>query len=258
MIGGGRDDRRKRARGGSFRRKTGRVSFFSRRAVRPVPLPFSLSLLSVCLYVRTRAFSFLPYLSALPLPPPAPRPYAGGTFVYALLSVVARISVWSSSGGFVVMTTNPGNPATLSYPFWLSRGSLSILSSSLPLSFSLLPAHTRADVRLAPSSSPRASAKTHSGPLAKIPLLSLSLSLLCSLCNHANSRLRLLRALSRARAFPPGAAHVHTHTLLLCRPSLGSSTFPILSPAAAHHPRLRGWRPRPFARSPSPADCGGA
>lgn len=87
--------------------------------------------LSLRLRVRTAGF-FLPSAS---FRPPLCRPLATCAFVYAFPSVVARISVWSGSGGFVVMTTNPGNPAALSHPLWLSRGSLSIRSP-----VSLLPA----------------------------------------------------------------------------------------------------------------------
>lgn len=107
-----------RVRGGSFRMETElRFASSPRR-------------LSLRLRVRIAGF-FLPSASFRPLS----RPLATCAFVYAFPSVVARISVWSGSGGFVVMTTNPGNPAALSHPLWLSRGSLSIRSP-----VSLLPA----------------------------------------------------------------------------------------------------------------------
>lgn len=100
---------------------------------RETNLRFALSPRRLSLRLRAfvpPAFSFLLHLSASPSPQMC-------AFVYAFPS--ARISVWSGSRGFVVMTTNPGNPATLSHPLWLSRDSLSIRSS---LSRFLFPPYT--------------------------------------------------------------------------------------------------------------------
>lgn len=175
-----------RVRGGSFRMETElRFASSPRR-------------LSLRLRVRTAGF-FLPSASFRPLC----RPLATCAFVYAFPSVVARISVWSGSGGFVVMTTNPGNPAALSHPLWLSRGSLSIRSP-----VSLLPACVFITILFYPH-------RRFSGPFTETFFFlfaspSLSLVLLCS---HANSR---RSPVASTRAFVHACSRFHTS--ITCTP----------------------------------------
>ena len=169
-----RHDWRNRARGDSFRDGDGTpFRFHAMPSLSPSARPYSPSF-----FLPSASF----HLSSLPPSRPLLPTCA---FVYTFSSVVARISVWSGSGGFVVMTTNPGNPAALSHPLWISRGSLSIRSP-----FSLFPMYMFITIFLHPH-------WQFSGPFTEtffFLFASLSLSLSLSLfshsvlCSHANSR----------------------------------------------------------------------
>lgn len=207
--------------------------------------------LAVCASVPP-AFSFLLHLSALPSS--LPLPPATCAFVYAFPSVVARISVWSGSGGFVVMTTNPGNPAALSHSLWLSRGSLSIRSPpSLSLSCLLLSFFIHIDDSLAHSQKHSFSSSFHTGIFSLFPSL---FFLLCSHANFCHPPVASTRAFVRAcsRTIHLSRARRVCMYVRLCRLPPGSSTSSVLSLAAAPcHPCLRGWWPPAlrYARSPS-------
>ena len=191
-----RHDWRNRARGGSFRDGDG-TPFRSHAmpSLSPSARPYSPSF-----FLPSASF----HLSSLPPSRPLLPTCA---FVYTFSSVVARISVWSGSGGFVVMTTNPGNPAALSHPLWISRGSLSIRSP-----FSLFPMYMFITIFLHPH-------WQFSGPFTEtffflFASLSLSLSLLSLILYSAATpipatRPWLLRALLCARVRAPYIYHVH-------------------------------------------------
>lgn len=103
------------------------------------------------------------------------------------------------------MTTNPGNPAALSHPLWLSRGSLSIRSP-----VSLLPACVFITILFYPH-------RRFSGPFAETffflfasPSISRS-----TLCSHANSR---RSPVASTRAFVHACSRFHTS--ITCTPRM--------------------------------------
>lgn len=190
----------------------------------------------------TLSFPFcLHLIILLPLPPslslsPSSTPPLDSAFVCPLPSNLCL--VWQS-GGFVVMTTNPGNPATLSHP-----------SSHLPSPSLFPPPPDYTD------SFPRVSTTTISGRLLPSTCFHASVSAYLCFCVSIPYVLyaplhRLPNARTTTPPPPPVLRAPARSGSADCRP--GSSTSSTSCSQAAAPPPNRGvWRRVAGARNPAP------